>query len=80
MLKTRVIPVLLMRDGALVKGVGFESWRGVGGAMQGVKVFNARDVDELDPAGHGRSVVKIISQVCPRGCPRERLTFKNIAD
>jgi len=47
MLKTRVIPVLLMRDGALVKGVGFESWRGVGGAMQGVKVFNARDVDEL---------------------------------
>jgi cyclase len=47
MLKTRIIPVLLMRDGALVKGVGFESWRGVGGAMQGVKVFNARDVDEL---------------------------------
>ncbi|MBU6373946.1 MAG: imidazole glycerol phosphate synthase cyclase subunit [Alphaproteobacteria bacterium] len=47
MLKTRVIPTLLMRDGALVKGVGFESWRGVGGAMQGVKVFNARDVDEL---------------------------------
>jgi len=47
MLKTRIIPVLLMRDGALVKGVGFESWRVVGGAMQGVKVFNARDVDEL---------------------------------
>lgn len=47
MLKRRIIPVLLMRDGALVKGVGFESWRGIGGAMQGVKVFNARDVDEL---------------------------------
>lgn len=47
MLKTRVMPTLLWRENALVKGVGFNSWRIVGSAMQAVKVYNLREVDEL---------------------------------
>jgi cyclase len=47
MLKTRVIPTLLMREVNLVKGPAFDSWRAVGAPMQSVKVFNRRDVDEL---------------------------------
>jgi cyclase len=31
----------------LVKGVAFDSWRRVGTAMQAIKVYNLRDVDEL---------------------------------
>ncbi|HEX9998452.1 MAG TPA: HisA/HisF-related TIM barrel protein [Abditibacterium sp.] len=47
MLKIRVMPTLLWRENALVKGVGFDSWRIVGSAMQAVKLFNMREVDEL---------------------------------
>jgi cyclase len=31
----------------LVKGLAFDSWRRVGTAMQAIKVYNLRDVDEL---------------------------------
>ena len=47
MLKTRIIPTLLYRDFGLVKGVRFDSRRAVGAAMQAVKVYNLRGVDEL---------------------------------
>jgi cyclase len=47
MLKVRVIPTLLYRSEQLVKGQGFDSWRRVGSAMQAVKVYNLREVDEL---------------------------------
>lgn len=47
MLKTRIMPTLLYKDLGLVKGVGFDSWRRVGGAMQSIKVYNLREVDEL---------------------------------
>lgn len=47
MLKTRIIPTLLFKDVGLVKGVGFDSWRRVGSAVQAVKVYNMREVDEL---------------------------------
>ena len=47
MLKVRIMPTLLYKDVGLVKGVGFNSWRRVGGAMQTVKVYNLRQVDEL---------------------------------
>lgn len=47
MLKTRVMPTLLYKDVGLVKGVGFDSWRRVGAALQAIKVYNMRDVDEL---------------------------------
>jgi imidazole glycerol-phosphate synthase subunit HisF len=47
MIKVRIIPTLLFKDYGLVKGVSFDSWRRVGSAMQAVKVYNMREVDEL---------------------------------
>ena len=41
------MPTLLFKDLGLVKGVRFDSWRRVGSAMQAVKVYNMREVDEL---------------------------------
>jgi imidazole glycerol-phosphate synthase subunit HisF len=46
-LKVRIIPTLLYKDFGLVKGTSFDSWRPVGSAMQTVKVYNMREVDEL---------------------------------
>jgi cyclase len=46
-LKVRVIPTLLWKDFGLVKGVRFDSWRRVGSVLPAIKVYNARDVDEL---------------------------------
>ncbi|MGQ9874545.1 MAG: imidazole glycerol phosphate synthase subunit HisF [Chloroflexus sp.] len=45
--KIRVIPTLLYKDFGLVKGVSFDSWRRVGSAIQAIKVYNLREVDEL---------------------------------
>lgn len=45
--KTRVMPTLLFRDVGLVKGVKFDSWRRTGSALQAIKVYNMREVDEL---------------------------------
>ncbi len=47
MLKVRVIPTLLWKGMGLVKGVGFDSWRRVGPVLPALKVYNAREVDEL---------------------------------
>lgn len=47
MLKTRVIPVLLWTRHGLVKGRGFDHSRRVGSPLSVVRVFRARDVDEL---------------------------------
>jgi cyclase len=46
-IKIRIIPTLLFKEMGLVKGVAFDSWRRVGTAMQAIKVYNLRDVDEL---------------------------------
>lgn len=47
MLKLRVIPTLLYKGYGLVKGVGFDSWRRTGSALQAIKVYNLREVDEI---------------------------------
>lgn len=47
MLKTRIVPTLLLKGPGLVKGVAFDSWRRVGTAMQSIRVYNLREVDEL---------------------------------
>lgn len=47
MLKTRIVPTLLFKDIGLVKGIGFDSWRRVGAALQSIRVYNLREVDEL---------------------------------
>ena len=41
------MPTLLFKEVGLVKGVGYDSWRRVGAAMQSIKVYNMRQVDEL---------------------------------
>ncbi len=47
MLKHRVIPVLLYRDGMVVKGKKFKDHRTVGPLVPAVKVHEMRNVDEL---------------------------------
>ncbi|OZI15795.1 imidazole glycerol phosphate synthase subunit HisF [Bordetella genomosp. 7] len=47
MLQTRVIPCLLLRDGALVKTVRFKNGRYIGDPVNTVRIFNELEVDEL---------------------------------
>ena len=47
MLRTRVIPTLLIRNGDLVKGAQFKNHRYVGDPINIVKIFNEKEVDEL---------------------------------
>jgi len=47
LLKTRIVPTLLSKGVGLVKGVAFDSWRRVGTALQSIRVYNLREVDEL---------------------------------
>ncbi len=47
MLKTRVIPSLLLRNGGLVKTLQFGSPRYVGDPINAIKIFNDKEVDEL---------------------------------
>ena len=47
MLKKRVIPVLLLRDGRMVKGVQFGNYRDTGGPITAVRIYSAQDADEL---------------------------------
>lgn len=47
MLKKRVIPVLLMQDGGLVKGEKFKKHKYVGDPINAVRIFNEKEVDEL---------------------------------
>jgi cyclase len=47
MLKTRIIPTLLFKGVGLVKGKAFDSGRRVGTALQSIRVYNLREVDEL---------------------------------
>jgi imidazole glycerol-phosphate synthase subunit HisF len=46
-LKTRVIPTLLLRNGGLVKGQKFKNHKYVGDPINAVKIFNEKEVDEL---------------------------------
>lgn len=47
MLKTRVIPCLLLRDGGLVKTTKFKDPKYVGDPINAVRIFNEKEVDEL---------------------------------
>lgn len=47
MLKTRVIPCLLLRNGGLVKTVRFKDPKYVGDPINAVRIFNEKEVDEL---------------------------------
>jgi cyclase len=43
----RVIPILLLKDEALVKGVKFKSHNYIGDPINAVKIFNEKEVDEI---------------------------------
>jgi imidazole glycerol-phosphate synthase subunit HisF len=47
MLRPRIIPCLLVKNGALVKTVKFSSPRYVGDPINAVRIFNEKEVDEL---------------------------------
>lgn len=47
MLRTRVIPCLLLKNGGLVKTRGFAEPKYVGDPINAVKIFNEKEVDEL---------------------------------
>lgn len=47
MLKTRVIPVVLYNGSIVVKSINFKRTRNIGNPCNVVRVFNAREVDEL---------------------------------
>ena len=47
MLKKRVIPVLLLSEGRMVKGKQFESFRDTGKPNSAVRIYSAQDADEL---------------------------------
>jgi cyclase len=47
MLKTRVIPCLLLREGGLVKTQNFANPKYVGDPINAIRIFNDKEVDEL---------------------------------
>ena len=47
MLKTRVIPVLLLHNKGLVKTVRFQKPKYIGDPINAIKIFNEKEVDEL---------------------------------
>ena len=47
MLKTRIIPCLLLHDGGLVKTEKFKNPKYVGDPINAVRIFNDKEVDEL---------------------------------
>jgi len=47
MLRSRIVPCLLMRDSGLVKTQAFGSPKYVGDPINAVKIFNEKEVDEL---------------------------------
>jgi cyclase len=47
MFQHRVIPILLLKNSGLVKGVNFKSHKYVGDAMNSIRIFNNKKVDEL---------------------------------
>jgi cyclase len=47
MKRVRIIPVLLIQDGGLVKSVKFKNHKYVGDPINAVKIFNEKEVDEI---------------------------------
>ncbi len=47
MIKTRIIPCLLLKDSGLVKGRNFKEHTYIGDPINAVRIFNDKEVDEL---------------------------------
>ena len=57
-MRTRVIPVLLIKNGGLIKTIMFTREKYVGDPFNAVKIFNEKEVDELIILDVGASVKK----------------------
>jgi cyclase len=55
-LKSRLIPILLLRDGLLVKTVQFEGNKYVGDPINAIRIFNEKEADELIVVDIGATV------------------------
>jgi cyclase len=73
MLKVRLIPTLLLKDGRMVKSKQFTNYRDVGEAISAAKIYDAQNADELifldiSATLHGRSILvdllNKVSSVC----------------
>ncbi len=72
MLKTRIIPILLLKGNSVVKTVRFQDARMVGDAITNVKVFSSRMADEMvivdiEATAKGRineSLIKRLAKQC----------------
>ena len=73
MLKRRVIPVLLLRNGRMVKGKRFTDFRDTGDPVSAARIYNAQNADELvfldiEASGEGRrallDVIERVSAEC----------------
>ena len=47
MLMTRVMPCLLLKDGALVKTIKFKDPGYIGDPINAIRIYNEKEVDEL---------------------------------
>lgn len=47
MLKTRIMPCLLLKDGALVKTIKFKDPSYIGDPINAIRIYNEKEVDEL---------------------------------
>ena len=47
MIRKRIIPVLLLKNNGLYKGVGYDKYVYIGDPINAVKIFNDMEVDEL---------------------------------
>ena len=47
MLRSRLIPILLINEGSLVKSRKFENYKYIGDPLNAVRIFNEKNVDEL---------------------------------
>ena len=70
MLKTRVIPILLLRNASLVKTINFKKFGYIGDPANTVRIFNELEVDELifldiTATNEGRAPnYKVLSEIC----------------
>lgn len=73
MLKKRIIPTLLLRNGRMVKGVSFDNYRDTGDPVFASRVYNSQYVDELvfldiDATNESREtnaeIIDMVSQEC----------------
>lgn len=73
MIRKRIIPLLLLKDGRMVKGKQFAAFRDVGNPVTTARIYNAQKADELIfldifPSQISREAVRQIIQSVAREC------------